>query len=81
MKRKRPHRPSKTDTITATTMQHNAHESTEDIVRLHTVLACERNTIDREILVLAARNADARLRRAKVDATIKGLEAVVEKRR
>ena len=80
MKKKQVKKPSKLDNLAASVALEHAHLSTGDIIRRHTVLACEQNVLDGEINALTASIADARLRRAKVEAMIRGLVVVVEKR-
>ena len=77
---KRVKRPSKLDRITEAVAQDYAHASTDDITRLRTVLACELNTVENELVSLQARAASARAHRAGVEARLRGLADVVGKR-
>jgi len=79
-KQKRAPRPSKLDQLTLSVAQDYAHEASDDITRRRVVLACEANTVDHEVFTLVSRLADARDRRAKIEATLKGLAVVVGKR-
>lgn len=73
-------RPSRWDRLTAAVMQTHAHESTADIARRRDVLSFELIAIDEEIVALSARTADAKARRARVEATLLGLGIVVGRR-
>lgn len=55
-------------------------KSTEDVTRKRIIVSCEANTIDSEVIALTARIADARDRRAKVEAALAGLAAVIDRR-
>jgi hypothetical protein len=81
MKKKHAERkPSPLDVLTTTVAQDYAHRSTDEITRRRTVLACEASVIEAEIVALNAQMADAKARRARNDATQRGLMLVVEKR-
>lgn len=78
---KKTKRPSKIEALTDTVEQFRAHDDTQTLRRRHSVLAFERDTIDAELFDLGARAAAMRDRRAKVEATMRGLARVVNKRR
>lgn len=77
---KKQKKPTKLDNLTAAVAQDYAHVATEDIVRQRIVLACKANTLDSEILAWQRRLDDVRRQRAEVEATMRGLASVVEKR-
>lgn len=77
---RRPKRNSKLDLLTENVAQRYSQDSTEDIQRRHIVLACEENVVNDEITTLQFDIADARKRRARIEAELRGLALVVGKR-
>ena len=73
-------RPSKLDQLTMATIQDYAHASTADIMRIRIVLGCEATVVEDEVVALTARITEARQRRARVEAKLLGLGAVIERR-
>ncbi|MCR4300856.1 MAG: hypothetical protein NUV51_04535 [Sulfuricaulis sp.] len=79
-KASRPSRPSRLDALTATVAQDWAHANTATINARQRVLQFEAEELDKSIVALAGAQANARERRAKIEAMLAGLAAVVEKR-
>ena len=80
-KRQKERRPSKLDMITVETARGYAHASTADITRQRIVYACEANVLEGEIKALASRIKGAKAELTRVNATLLGLEALVDGRR
>lgn len=80
MKKTRKVRPSKFDRVTENTMHVYLQASTDDIQRMHIVLACEANVVNDKIASLQFEVAAARARRADIEAQLRGLALVVGKR-
>ncbi len=80
VKKQRAKKPSKLDLVVASTEQAYAHVATEDIVRQNIVLSCKLGTLESEIFSWQQRLADARQRKAGVEAVQLGLQHVVTKR-
>jgi hypothetical protein len=80
-KNKKVKKPSKVDRIAEVMEQTYAHVGTDEIVRRQTVLACESNVVEHEIIALTAKLADARRHRACLEAQTYGLINVVQRRR
>ena len=80
-KRRPENRPlSRTDKLTAATAQEWAHSNSAVIASRVRVLLFEREEVDKAIVMLSATLANARERRATLDAVLAGLQQVVGRR-
>lgn len=80
MKKTRTVRPGKLDHLTASVAQDYAHHNSVTIHSRRRVLQFEAEETDKNIVALAAALVSLRERRAKLEAMLKGLTAVIEKR-
>lgn len=71
---------SKFDRLTASVAQDYAHQHTVTINSRRRVLEFEVAEVERSIVALTATLADQRERRARIEAMLRGLATVVEKR-
>ena len=79
-KQTRKVRPSKLDRVTENTAHVYSQASTDDIQRMHIVLACKANVVNDKNASLRFEVAAARARRADIEAQLRGLAVVVGKR-
>ena len=78
---KKQKRPSKHDHLAASIAQDWAHQNSVVIHSRVRVLRFEAEEVDKSIVALAAALANAKERRAKLEAMLNGLASVIEKRR
>lgn len=77
---KKQKRPTKFDALATSIAQSYAHEHTITINSRRRVLEFEGSEVDRAVVALASALANKRNRRREIDATLRGLALVVEKR-
>jgi hypothetical protein len=80
MKKTRTARPSKLDNLAASVAQDWAHQNSAVVNSRRRVLQFEASEVDASIVALVAALTNARERRAKIEATLTGLAAVIAKR-
>lgn len=80
MKKARSIRPSKLDNLSVSVAQDWAHQNSIVINSRRRVLQFEAEEMDKSIVALTAALANAKERRAKLEAMLNGLAAVLAKR-
>lgn len=74
------HKPSKLDHLATSVAQDWAHANSYTINSRRRVLQFEADETDKSIVALGAALANMKDRRAKIEATLRGLAVVIEKR-
>ncbi len=80
MEKQKTRKPSKSEELAHATERDHAHQSSERITGRLIVLACEAGELEREIVGLQAAMANAKERRARINAVRTGLGAILDKR-
>lgn len=70
-------RTSRLEMVAAEAVQNHGHLATTDIVRRRDVLSSQLENLDAELFELMTRTAEARGKRAKVEATLAGIMQVL----